>query len=193
MFIGAYWDARQETLLQSAERIALALQSLAIVDERFTDWFAKGSKRKSAASDRVDTKTDAIASVLRTNNRDVDGSAIAELGFNVGLWNGVDSFPCSFSGTCGGYSNFVKNSAVLQLPNEGKILESLDEGSLRQMLAGMVSAFDPDAAVLTSNDYLDQMGGGPPWDAGGWLIYRRESGIENLQVNEPVGVLSTSS
>jgi hypothetical protein len=191
MFIGAYWDSRQETLQQSAERIALALRSLANVDERFTCWFAKGGKRKSATYKRVRVEADAIASALKTNNRDVDGSAIAELGYNVGLWNGVDSFPCSFNATCGGYSSFVKNSVVFQLPNDGNILESLEEATLRQMLLGMVAAFDPDIAVLTSNDYLDQMGGGAPWDAGGWLIYRR--GVQNLEVNEPVGVLSVSN
>jgi hypothetical protein len=191
MFIGAYWNARQESLAQSAERLASALQSLATCDMRLANWFAKGRRKKAASAEAIEINSDALSSVLKTNNRDSDGTAIAELGFNLGLWNGDDSFPCSFNATCGGYSEFVKNSAVLQLPSDGNVLTSLSKDSLREILLGIVSAFDPDIAVLTSNEYLDQAGGGAPWEVGGWMVYRQADGIENLGVNEPVGIIGS--
>ena len=147
----------------------------------------RGQKQIGWYSSKIDL--DAIVRVLKANNRDTDGSAITELGFNVGLWNGLTSFPCAINVTCGGYSKSVKNSLVVQLPSDGRALDVLGESSLRQILLGLIAALDPEVAVLTSNDYLNQMGGGAPWEAGGWIVYRREEGIGKLSVNKPIGVL----
>jgi len=190
MFIGAYWDARKETLDESAERIKSALKALANVDKRFSEWYLKGRTRNSSSDRAITADMHSVAALLRTNNRDDDGSAIEELGFSVGLWNGDDFFPCSFSATCGAYSNYFKNSVVLEFPTDCDVLSELSEGAIRNALIGIVNAFDPEVAVLTSNDFIDRFGGGAPWDAGGWLLYRREDGIAKLKVIEPVGVLS---
>jgi hypothetical protein len=41
------------------------------------------------------------------------------------------------------------------------------------VLSRMVKIWDPEFAVLTSNEYIASKGGGMPWEVGGWLTYQR--------------------
>ena len=187
MFIGAYWGSRQESRLRAAERIASLLQSLVCIDARFSDWYLKGHSSELADSNRLSPSTDVISTALKTNNRDVDGAPIDELGFSLGLWNGLESFPCGLTVRCGVSSNVVTNAVVFQLPSQNNVLAVLGEGVLRQMLLSVVTAFDPTVAVLTSHEYLKKLGGGLPASTGGWLVYRRDSGDNKLEVNGVIG------
>jgi len=173
-FIGAYWPARKESRRECAERITRFL--LSIQDHAaFARWIPKTRSRKSV-SVPLEITVDAIEQRLKTNNRDTDGTAIQELGFNLSIWNGSDEASASFSVTCGAFSNFVKNSAVLYLPPQPSPIDAASRTVLRSFLEKSVAAWDPEDAVATSNEFMTRKGGGMPWVAGGWFVYRRGKG-----------------
>jgi hypothetical protein len=174
-YVGAYWSARRATLRECALRIAEFLA--AIADQPlFARWHLKARSRK-AASVPLDISVEAIEAHLKTNNRDTDGTAIHELGFSLSVWNGIDDSPASFAVTCGAFSNYVKNSAVLSLPSKPVPIDGATQGLLRMLLEQSVQVWDPDSAAATSSESIARAGGGMPWEAGGWFVYRRGKGI----------------
>ncbi len=54
------------------------------------------------------------------------------------------------------------------------------------MLLDFVETFDPDKAVVTSNEYLDRAGVNHPCDAG-WLVYERSRGVDQIIEQGTVG------
>lgn len=185
MFIGAYWNARKESQSECAGRILEALKMLSQVHKELSKWYLKGRSKKTA-SKKVGTSPEEVEAILGTNNRDSDGSAISELGFSAGMWNASDKFPCSFNVTCGGHSHFVKNSVVLQLPEGSDVLSGKE---IRKILEGMIAIFDPENALVTSHQFIDHVGGGSPWEAGGWLVYKRSDGIGNIEEHGILGAI----
>jgi hypothetical protein len=104
------------------------------------------------------------------NRRDADHQPIPDLGYSLGTWNGRD---VSFSATIGCWNEHVGNAVVLDLGAETQIGES----SYRRIVEAIVSAFDPDHAVVTSHELLARAGVTKPWEAG-LFTYRRGGGIE---------------
>jgi hypothetical protein len=170
MFIGAYWPQRKESQAEVADRLVRFLRTIGNIDPIYSQWFLKAG-RKSAANKPVVAEPAEVAAMLKVNRRDVDGDAIAELGFSFGCWNGVHA---SFSATVGAFSPHVQNSVVLSVG------DSWDRGELkayRRLLEAVVGAFNPQHAVVTSTELLDQANAAVPWEAG-WLIYHVEGGIQ---------------
>lgn len=179
MFVGAYWGKRKETRDECAKRIADVLQRLGENHPALGTWYQKARSKSAAMKNTVELSPGSIGRILRTNTRDTDGSPIAELGFSIGVWNGNDELPASFSATCGGYSDFVKNSAVLDFDPSWDYVELVTSGRLRTVLVDLVKALDPDKAVVTSHEYLDRAGVDDPCDAG-WLVYERNRGVHQI-------------
>jgi hypothetical protein len=177
-FVGSYWSARKETRHECALRIAKFLA--AIADQpSLTRWYLKARNRK-AARVPLEISAEAIESCLKTNNRDDDGTAIEELGFRLSLWNGSSGSPTSFTVTCGAFSKFVKNSAVLSLPPQATPMEASAQDLFLSLLETSVQIWDPDDAVATSHESIARSGGGMPWEVGGWFVYRRGSAITRI-------------
>jgi hypothetical protein len=171
LFIGAYWPSRRETKEQCARRVA---DFLARIESRpdTSQWFPKGKSAKSSTRVPVPATFDGVLPFIKTNNRDTDGSAIAELGFNLSLWNGGS---VALSITCGAFAPAIRNSVVLNLhPAAELAAENL--ASLRELLEAIVAVWEPDNAVLTSPQLIAQNGGGMPWQTRGWLNYRKSEG-----------------
>lgn len=171
-FIGAYWASRRETKERCAQRVAAffgRIQSRPGLGE----WFTKGKSAKAAAKSPIPSNTEGVLPFLKTNNRDTDGSAIAELGFNLNLWNGSS---ISLAVTCGAFSPAIRNSVVLNLP-ETTELGAQDIASMRSLLEVFVDVWDPDQAVVTSPQLIAAKGGGMPWQTKGWLNYVKGVGV----------------
>ncbi|MGC4013100.1 MAG: hypothetical protein QM755_01080 [Luteolibacter sp.] len=132
-----------------------------------SQWFTKGKSAKTAPKSPVPVTAEEIESYLKTNNRDVDGSAIAELGFNLNLWNGGSA---TLSITCGAFSPAIRNSVVVSLPPTAEVGEGV-LATLRSLLDACIDAWDPTNAVATSSQLIAQEGGGMPWQTRGWLNY----------------------
>lgn len=174
-FIGAYWDARRENRQQCAHRVhrfLLSLQSDAILSK----WYLKARSRREADV-ALELQAEVIAKRLRTNVRDVGGEAIQELGFSISVWNGLASTPASLAVTCGAFSEYVKNSAVINLPPSAAPQTAGACGPFSALVEKLVVAFDPDIALATSTEYLARAGGGMPWEKGGWVVYTRGKAV----------------
>ncbi len=80
-----------------------------------------------------------------------------------------DEFSVSVGATLGGFSEYVKNSLVIQLPPRSKVEGQLSDEVLRNLFTKLAETIRPDDAAITSNSYLDKHGA-LPWEAG-WLLY----------------------
>ena len=179
MFIGFYWSKRQESRETCGQMLCDVLRMMADSNDVFGTWFAKGRSKK-ASFEPIDVSSEALAGSLKSNRNDVDASEIAELGFTASLWNGNDEFSVSIGATLGGYSEYVKNSLVIQLPPRSKVEGQLSDEALRSLFTKLAGRIRPDDAAITSNSYLDKHGA-MPWEAG-WLLYSsRDESVEERE------------
>jgi len=178
-FIGAYWGIRKEPKEKCAHRVAELFERLRSTPD-FAQWFTKGKSVKAAAKIPIPLTAEGIVHCLKSNNRDTDGSAIAELGFNLNLWNCGSS---SISITCGAFSSVVRNSVVLNLPMAHE-LKVDDHKRMRTQMDIIIEVWDPDQAVITSFQLMSEKEGGMPWLTKGWFNYSKDEGVwwEHLQV-----------
>lgn len=165
-FVGAYWPARQETKAQCALRVAAFFDRIATLPA-LSQWFTKGKSAKTAPKSPVPVTAEGIEPYLKTNNRDVDGSAIAELGFNLSLWNGISA---TLSITCGAFSPAIRNCVVVNLPPTAEVGEDA-LATLRSLLDACIDIWEPANVIATSSQLIAQEGGGMPWQTRGWLNY----------------------
>lgn len=175
-FIGAYWSSREETRRQCAERAVTYLRSIES-HPGLGQWFLKGRSRKKAMSP-LEVTLEGLERRLKSNNREDDGTAIHDLGFTLGIWNGAERKSASLAITCGASSKFIKNFVLLNLPSGPPPADAESFEIFRVLLEKAVTAWDPDDAVATSKEFLNRSGGGMPWVAGGWATYHRGQGIE---------------
>jgi hypothetical protein len=112
------------------------------------------------------------------NRRDVDGSVIEDLGFDLGAWNGGSGGgDCGFDFSCGSYAStpavWIANSWVLSLPYEGEASNRLlTIPALLKIVEGMARSLEPDWGVVMSHLYQDMIPDGEPGaPIVGWLTY----------------------
>ena len=89
------------------------------------------------------------------------------------LWR-VECSGVSLSATLGAYSSYVRIAVVLSF-DPPSVSKSPTEW--REILDAAIRAFDPDHAVVKSNELLAVKAAGQAWDAG-WLIYERGSEVQ---------------
>ena len=155
--------------MECATRLSNYLRVIGLLESTFQEWNQKTSRHPDTAKAAV-LSMEGIDALLKTNNRDVGGDPIVELGFNLSLWNGSNAL---FSATIGAYSPYIENSVVLSFRGDCPV----DSETWRRLIEKAVEAFDPDSAVVTSHDYIASHGGGAPDEAGGWFTYTRGSAI----------------
>lgn len=109
------------------------------------------------------------------NRRDSDGSAIPELGYSWSAWNGDTKVPVSVSVTCGAWTAAVgvSNFFVLDLPGpaDGPAADLYERDGVEILLAGVVQAWAPDWAVVTSHGLREACEREPAQPVVGWLTY----------------------
>lgn len=175
MFIGVYWGPRKEGRNECAERICEFFIRLRQLHPVFMAWYSKGRSSKTIKQP-LDLSKEQIGRILKTNNRDSDDSAISELGFNIGVWNGEPERAVSFNATSGAYSDIVNNYAVLEFDSNWDAAGVLTQNRLRDVLETLVELFDPERGLVTNHDYFNEAGDGAPWTTRGWLVYERICG-----------------
>jgi hypothetical protein len=169
MFIGFYWSNREETRNACGRLLFDVLSEMSEVSSVFKTWYAKG-RTKKASFEAIDTSAESLALCLKSSRNDYDSSEISELGFSASLWNGNDQFPVSIGATIGGYSEYVRNSLVIQLPTRETVTQYLSDSELRTLFTKLVTRIQPDNGAISSYTYLDKHDEAMPWEAG-WLVY----------------------
>ena len=171
LFIGAYWNAREEQLDDCSEKIVDFLTQLS--DFLDVQHWELRKRKKSIKKQIIELNKDYIASTLNTNKRDDNNSPIRELGFNLGIWNGANDFPIIISITCGAFSQFVKNTIILRFPPAelNEILPRLD--FYQKLISIFIEVWNPDNVLLTSNEYMSRNEVDVFSKEGGWLVYSK--------------------
>ncbi len=170
MFVGAYWSQREESKESATARVVAFLKVIGERFDEFTTWYSKARSRSAALQSPLVLDPTTVASKLKVNGRDTDGQPIPELGFDFSAWNGRN---VSFSVSIGAYSQHVGNSAVLDIADD----DELSRDVLRELLEEMIRAFEPEHAVITSDEHLARSGVTKPWEAG-WLTYERGGSVQ---------------
>jgi hypothetical protein len=158
-YAAAYWGPRRESAEECARRAQVFLQALAECDPLFSRWFKPPRSRKHA-SEALPLGVPALQerfSQGRTLND--EGGVIEDLGFRIfadsGSWPATP--PREFSSLnvkCGGYSELLSNSCVLNLPSAGGTMEqAVRAPMLANILRAMVLAWEPGWGVATSDTH----------------------------------------
>lgn len=168
-FVGAYWAAREESREACASRCVKFFDMISGLPG-MSRW-AKKSSSKLAKINEVSTGLESLLKLLKTNNRDINGAAISELGFSLALWNGDAARPVSISILCGAYSPRIKNCVVLNLPT---LVEPMEEDFryMKSIADALIMVWDPDSVIASSSQSMEQQGGGL-WTHESWFRYSR--------------------
>jgi hypothetical protein len=162
ILVGTYWPQRRESKEQAAKRIGRFLDAMSTANgSLFEQWFLKG-RSKASANAVLSTDVSTLAAALESNRRDVGGEEIAELGFNLAIWNGESG---SFEATVGAFSPHVSNSAVSIADGA----PSLTRSDWKRVLEAAIEAFDPEHAIVTTHENWKQSESCP--SLGSWLAY----------------------
>lgn len=195
-FVGAYWGPRKETALECARRAELFFHLLSRCDPALSQWFHSG---RGAPRDLpgwpVQPEIEHLEKfLLKTRRRtDVGKKVIDDMGFGSILWNAGEP-PAYIHLGCGSYSR-GGNMCLLYPPKAGPVQERLLHAPIvAEILTSMVKAWDPDFAVVTSDDMWDAVKKQRREVDVGWLTYlsRRLGSLPPLPAPvriEPVGSL----
>lgn len=156
-YLGAYWDARAETVDQCAARTAALLKALAGIDPLLSDWRGKGKSRRDAlAQAPVTTEhADLVTRLMAGQNRtDVGNEVIEDLGYSVSWWNSRENRDggITVSLRLGVTSQFVGNSVVINLPDSSSFPRLYTPAVANAIMSNVISIFEPERAVWTSSD-----------------------------------------
>jgi hypothetical protein len=178
-YIGCYWKDQKEDAEACAGRVLKCLRGLANCDDAFTE-VHEVPDRKVPYRIPVDLET--IKSIVEKGRNREDFppyKVIEKLGFNGSFVSNVrkPDDKWSFRFVCGLYANTpgLLNSCVLNLPNQGAVAQRLlASTTMSCMVQTLVSAWDPDWAVVQSSafrDYFAPKATIPGKALIGWMVY----------------------
>ena len=172
--LGAYWDARADSLEKCTEDAAHFLFRLAEIDPLLASWYERGRSRKETLERKVDIlDVQKLQDLLLAgrNRRDVGREVIDELGCKLSLWNGAveEEAEASVSIHCGAYSARIGNSVIIDLPYQSESSEWVGRAS--SLLALTAEVWQPNWAGIMSKKAMrerDFDGDNPFVD---WMVY----------------------
>lgn len=172
--LGAYWDARADSLEKCTEDAARFLVRLAEIDPLLASWYKRGRSRKGALERKVDIlDVQKLQDLLLAgrNRRDVDREIIDELGYKLSLWNGAEEeeAEATVSIHCGAHNARIGNSVIIDLPYQSERSEWVGKAS--SLLALAAEVWQPNWAGIMSKMAMrerDFDGDNPFVD---WMVY----------------------
>lgn len=176
VYVGAYWGSRREELEVCAARLKSCLASLAQVSPLLARWKPKGRTRMEAVSGDEVVASQLVEVLGRgVNRRDADGSVIEELGWSWSAWNGMSRSPAAVSVLCGATTSSVGvlNSFVLRLPDPSDDGASglYERQAAIDVVLAISEAWEPDFAVVTSNELRELLDRNAERPVVGWVNY----------------------
>ncbi len=196
-YVGAYWGPRKETALECARRAELFFHMLARCDPSLALWFraGRGFPRELPGWPLRPEVKELEEFFLKGRHRtDVDKEVMEDLGFHQMVWNAKKE-AIHLSLSCGGCSR-GPNSCLLQTHGRSAVWERLlhDGILMKQVLTSVVTAWDPDFAMVSSSEMVDLVEKDDFEVRVGWLTYlsRRRGTLPPLPAPvriEPVGAL----
>jgi hypothetical protein len=184
-YAGAYWGDRQESAVECARRAENFFRLLSRCDSIYMRWFEKASTRKKALQLQFEpTQETFLHFFSKKKYQGVEG-------FRFGAWTGHEpGHGGMVSLTCGSSAESFCNVCLLSLPSEeptsGRVLTA---PMLVEVMLSLVLAWEPDWAVVTSDELRDMVApGGEPDTFVGWVTYLSHRRGEVPLLPEPVRV-----
>src|ERR1700757_1466763 len=89
-YIGAYWNARPETLQDVQIKTFKTLSFLKEIDEQFSNWYKTAMSRKKALERKIFITEDAMRELCLQNVKkgELDDKGFSKMGFLMELWSG---------------------------------------------------------------------------------------------------------
>lgn len=173
-FLGAYWDARHDSISACTKSVSQLLNGMAAIDPALSHWYERGRSRKDALTSSVDSleSSQLEALLLKGRNRyDEGGGVIEELGYSLGLWNGAagDEGEASLRVHCGCSNNGIGNNVVLDLPMQSKNLG--DAKSAASLLALVAETWRPRWAGIMSKRAMVERSFDADHPFVDWMVY----------------------
>lgn len=151
-----YWDARQETSNECAQRLASYMSLLVDKYSSLGTWYQTGRKKAEANLNPVISSLNVLE--LQTllekgaNRTDMGNQIIESLGFNVSLWNKApERTSIGLSISCGLFERGMCNSVVMQLPRDSLQELGLDDNNLKLLLIDTAELWDADWGTVYDN------------------------------------------
>ncbi len=172
--LGAYWDARPDSLENCTENAGRFFAGLAEIDPLLAHWYERGRSRKDALERQVDTSdTQKLQDLLLKgrNRRDVGREVIDELGFKLSLWNGAseEEAEASVSVHCGAYSERVGNNVLIDLPYQSEGLKWVENAS--SLLALVAEIWRPKWDGIMSKKAMRERDFDGDYPFVDWMVY----------------------
>jgi hypothetical protein len=178
-FMGVYWPARKESVEECADRALRFFGDLMACDSALSTWYEKRRSRKQALAKRanVANREYLLGRLKKGRNRqNIRRTAIEDLGFSFGLWNGgEDAKDADLYVRCGLYwqspnpQTDLGNCVTLDFPE--------DLGSLRQsermasVLTAAAKAWNPEWAGIMSHEAMDARGFSTKRPFLDWMVF----------------------
>ena len=186
-YAGSYWGSRKESAEESARRAETFFQLLSQCDPIYSRWFEQANSLKKALQLQFEPTSETFLRFFKSRKYN-EGA----FGFGFSAWTGheEDEHGGMVMLSCGSAVTPPSNNCLLYLPKEEPGTERvLTPFTLAKVLRAMVMAWEPDWAVVTSDDLRDTLS--ETSRAGtfvGWWTYVSRSRGEVPPLPEPVRV-----
>jgi len=145
-----YWRVRPESREEVAEKLAIFLNKLAVLDDSFFSWFAVAKKKKNRIPLPTPFDKNSIAPMLKTSKTYFEKTPILDLGFSVTVWAGGKQNFRYLSANCGVYTKSVVNSVGIYFT--GPEFPSME--LMRDIHGLMREVFQPEAGVIRIDENI---------------------------------------
>ncbi len=172
-FVGAYWGPRQETARACAQRAELCLRLLAECDPSFAQWYRVGKKAPPGLPGHPIREVDDLERLMLSgrNRSGVGRKVLEDLGFLTSVFNAGKEYT-GLRFHCGAYFPEGHNFCLLNPPTRGPVRERLLSAPvLARIVTCLVTAWEPDCAMVTSTEMMDLVGTRASEVSVGWLTY----------------------
>ena len=175
-YIGAYWGPRPAPVDACAARLATFMESLSEIDPLLASWYETGYSLKSARAKKVEPHPRVLRELLlagQARRDDPARTAMSDLGFRIGLWNGNDT-QIRLSTTCGAAPSVpgILNAVVVGLPEaEGPALSLYRPMTGLAILKSIVAVWEPSWVTWTNHRLRNAQQPKPGQVVAGWATY----------------------
>lgn len=172
--LGAYWDARPDSVDKCAASAADLFARLAEIDPLLANWYEPGRSRKDALRRKVGTSDIHTFRELLLKGRyrrDVGREVIEDLGFRIGFWNGagVKEAEASLDIHCGCYSEYAGNNVIINLPYVSQGVRWVQNAST--LLASIAKIWQPKWAGIMSMKAISERDYDADRPFVDWMVY----------------------
>jgi hypothetical protein len=166
--LNAAWGPRAETLEQCAKRLDCFLRAIAAVDSSLARWQRSGDR--SGTPITPDALVDLLASGTHRTD-DPSHRPIPDLGWTIGLFNGLRNNASEMTITCGSTFSQVGNSIHWTLPLGGLRDGLFPLDATMTLVEAVVTSWEPDWTTAVSFNHLTAQGRAWYQHTFGWIVY----------------------